>query len=100
MPMTDHSAMSVTEWANTFKILGDPSRLRLLKAIHSAGPYVSSVTELADVAELRVATASAALRAMERNGTVGSRRDGRSILYAITDERVHQLLHWTGDHHH
>lgn len=89
----------VDGWADTFKILGDPSRLRLLAAIHYAGQYVSTVTELAEASGLRVATASAALRAMERTQTVGSRRDGRSIRYAITDDHVHQLLHWIGAGH-
>lgn len=97
--MSGASTPPVDEWASTFKILGDPSRLRLLTAIHAAGQYVSSVTELAESSQLRVATASAALRAMERNKTVSSRRDGRSIHYAIADDHVHQLLHWMGSGH-
>lgn len=97
--MTDHAVMPFDEWAKTFKILGDPSRLRLLTAIHSAGQYVSTVTELAEASKLRVATASAALRAMESNQIVSSRRDGRSIRYSIADHRVHELLHWMGSNH-
>ncbi|AIT61683.1 ArsR/SmtB family transcription factor [Corynebacterium doosanense] len=97
--MADDSTLPFEDWAGTFKILGDPSRLRLLTAIHASGQYVSSVTELAEASGLRVATASAALRAMERNQTVGSRRDGRNIHYAIVDTHVHELLHWMGSGH-
>ncbi|WIM67711.1 metalloregulator ArsR/SmtB family transcription factor [Corynebacterium breve] len=87
------------EWSGTFKIMGDPTRLKLLNAIHFAGQFKLSVSELADATGVRVATTSAALRAMELNGTVTSTRDGRSILYGIADDHVHQLLHWIGSSH-
>lgn len=109
--MVDHSPTShpdlqrnldvAEEWAGTFKILGDPTRLKLLSAIHFAGPFALTVTELAEATGVRVATCSAALRAMELNGTVTSDRQGRSIHYGIADEHVHELLHWIGaDHQH
>nr|WP_076388455.1 metalloregulator ArsR/SmtB family transcription factor [Vaginimicrobium propionicum] len=85
--------------SKTFKILGDPTRLKLLTAIHFAGQYVYTVGELADAAGLRMATVSASLRAMERVGTVKSARQGRSIKYAIADDDVHNLLHWMGATH-
>lgn len=87
------------EWSPTFKIMGDDTRLKLLSSIHFAGPNVFTVTELAEATGVRVATASAALRAMEANGTVRSTREGRSIRYAIADENVHRLLHWIGTGH-
>ncbi|WP_257161720.1 ArsR/SmtB family transcription factor [Corynebacterium cystitidis] len=87
------------EWSGTFKILGDQTRLKLLSSIHFAGQFQYTVSELAEATEVRVATASAALRAMELNGTVKSQRDGRSIRYGISDENVHDLLHWIGAGH-
>lgn len=87
------------EWAPTFKILGDPTRLRLLSALHFVGPYTATVTELAGITGVRVPTASAALRAMENMGTVDSSRSGRSIRYRIVDKHVHELLHWMGSGH-
>ncbi|NLI04670.1 MAG: winged helix-turn-helix transcriptional regulator [Actinomycetaceae bacterium] len=87
------------KWSKTFKIMGDPTRLKLLSAIHYAGQHVYAVSELAEVAGIRVATASASLRAMEQNGVVESARDGRVIRYAIADDGVHRLLHWIGTTH-
>lgn len=95
----DHHLMNADEWAPTFKTLGDPTRLKLLCAIHFAGPFVATVTELAESTGVRVPTASAALRAMEHMGTVHSAREGRSIRYAIVDPRIHELLHWMGSGH-
>ena len=48
---------------------------------------------------MRVANCSAALRAMELNGTVAYRREGRSMFYAIKDENAHKLLHFMGSEH-
>lgn len=87
------------EWAGTFKTLGDPTRLKLLSAIHFAGRFAYTVSELAEATGVRIPTASAALRAMEANGTVISQRDGRSIRYGIHNEYVHELLHWIGTGH-
>ncbi|APT91974.1 hypothetical protein CPHO_02580 [Corynebacterium phocae] len=81
----------MSQWARTFKTLGCPTRLSLLMAIHQEGS--PTVTRLAEQAGVRVATASAALRAMEKMGTVESVRDGRMIHYQLADPRVHQLLH-------
>lgn len=88
------------EWSPTFKLMGDTTRLKLLIALHFAGPHQATVTELAETTGVKVATASAALRAMETSGVISSRRDGRRILYAITDEHCHDLLHWIGSGHH
>ena len=99
MTALEHNLALAHDWSGTFKIMGDPTRLKLLSAIHYAGQFASTVTELAEATDVRVATASAALRAMEQNGTVASARDGRSIHYGIADERVHHLLHWIGTSH-
>ncbi|MDK4241708.1 ArsR/SmtB family transcription factor [Corynebacterium pseudodiphtheriticum] len=86
-------------WSATFRTLGDVTRLKLLTALHFAGPYVLTVSELAETTGVRVATCSAALRAMELNGTVTSQRHGRSMFYAIKDENAHKLLHCMGSEH-
>ncbi|MGC3906922.1 ArsR/SmtB family transcription factor [Corynebacterium propinquum] len=86
-------------WCTTFRILGDVTRLKLLTALHFAGPYVLTVSELAETTGVRVATCSAALRTMELNGTVTYKREGRSMFYALKDENAHKLLHCMGSEH-
>lgn len=85
--------------SSIFKVLSDPTRLSLLYYIHYAGQHELTVSELAEAAGMRLATASAALRAMENNGTVASVREGRSHYYAIQNEEIHELLHWMGAPH-
>lgn len=87
------------EWAGTFRLLGDPTRLRLLTLLHYAGPGALTMSELAERAGVRAATASAALRLLTTAGIVTATRDGRRMRYALTDERVHRLLHHLGGTH-
>ncbi|MDN6259000.1 MAG: metalloregulator ArsR/SmtB family transcription factor [Corynebacterium sp.] len=86
-------------WAETFRLLGDPTRLRLLTVLHYEGPGTLSMSELAERAGVRTATASAALRLLTAAGIVTATRDGRMMRYALTDERVHRLLHHLGGTH-
>lgn len=91
--------VDIPGWTPVFKTLSDPTRLALLTAIHFAGPQQLTVSELSELTDTKMATASAALRAMEKTGVVHSIRDGRSIYYAIVDEQVHRVLHWIGATH-
>ncbi|SIS54008.1 transcriptional regulator, ArsR family [Corynebacterium appendicis CIP 107643] len=91
--------VNILAWTPVFKTLSDPTRLALLSAIHFAGPEQLAVSELSDLTGTKMATTSAALRAMEKTGVVRSIRDGRSIYYAIADEQVHTVLHWIGATH-
>jgi ArsR family transcriptional regulator, lead/cadmium/zinc/bismuth-responsive transcriptional repressor len=77
------------EAAEIFRLLGDPSRLRILKAL--------SVTELCvcDLATLLGASSSAVshqLRLLRAKGFVRYRRQGKMAYYALADRHVQQLL--------
>lgn len=95
----DDLFVSCDDWAESFRLLGDPTRLRLLMAMHHMGPGTLSMSELADRAGVRSATASAALRLLTAAGVVTATRDGRKRRYALTDERIHRLLHLAGGTH-
>ncbi len=77
------------ETARRFRLLGDPTRLRLLNALHDEGEL--TVSELAGRAETSVANASKQLAQLEREGVVGRERAGRSVRYRIADPTVEQL---------
>lgn len=95
----DRNLAIAETWSATFKVMGDPTRLKLLSAIHFAGQHQLTVSELAEATNLRLATTSAALRSMESAGIVSCSREGRTMRYGIADERVHRLLHEIGAGH-
>lgn len=87
------------EWSARFKLLADPTRLRLLVALHYRGPGEATVSELAQATGVRVTTASSALQRLALAGVVRATRDGRAVRYRLVDERVHGLVHHLGGTH-
>jgi DNA-binding transcriptional ArsR family regulator len=81
---------NVTSWATRFATLGDPSRLTLLLAMHTAGPI--SVSDLAVAADMNDTTVSQALRLLKSSGVVASERDGRIVRYRLVNDPIATLL--------
>ena len=75
----------------------DPTRLRLLIAIHAAPG--SSVTALASATGLTPNTVTQSLHFLRELGVVGRTRDGRLSCWALSDAAAHQLLHHLGAPH-
>lgn len=84
-----------TEIAATFKILGDPTRVKIL--------YLLSQEELCvhDLATLLGVTESAAshhLQLLRMMRLVKGRKEGRQVYYSLDDEHVLELLWACSDH--
>ena len=83
-------ADTVQAQARSFAVLGDPTRLTLLRCIQAAGPI--SVSDLAAATGFNDTTVSQALRFLRTADVVSSERDGRVIRYQLTDSLVAALL--------
>ncbi len=77
------------QFAEIAKGLGHGHRLEILELL-AQGEL--SVEALAERAGLTLANASQHLRLMRRNGLLASRRDGKHILYALSDPAVLDLV--------
>ncbi len=75
--------------ARRFALLSDPTRLRILRELHDAGE--STVSALAEAADVSVANASQHLGRLALGGVVGRRREGRTVVYRITEPAIDQL---------
>jgi ArsR family transcriptional regulator, lead/cadmium/zinc/bismuth-responsive transcriptional repressor len=82
-------ADTVTALAETFRALGDPSRVRILDVL-SHGELC--VCDLAAVLSLSQSAVSHQLRLLRGLRLVRSRRDGRMVFYALDDRHVVDLL--------
>jgi ArsR family transcriptional regulator, lead/cadmium/zinc/bismuth-responsive transcriptional repressor len=80
----------LSAWVSRFALLGDQTRLMVLLAIAEAGPI--SVTDLATATGVHDTTVSQCLRLLRATGVVQGRRDGRVVLYVLTDSEIGQLL--------
>ncbi|GAA2041600.1 metalloregulator ArsR/SmtB family transcription factor [Terrabacter terrae] len=81
---------------SVFKLLGDPTRARLLYALLEAGELC--VCDLAAATRTAETTVSQALRLLRTSSVVTGRRDGRNIYYRLSDAHVRLLLDVTRKH--
>ena len=73
-----------------FRLLGDPTRLRILSALVEGGEL--SVGAISEVVQTSQTTTSQGLRLLRDAGVVSSRRVGRTILYRLASPQVRHLL--------
>ena len=89
------SAGSVDAIALMFKLLGDPTRVRLLDALSHGERCVCDLAALAGLSESAV---SHQLRLLRGARLVRVRREGRMAYYALDDHHVIGVLHDTRKH--
>lgn len=82
--------------AEMFRLLGDPTRVRILSALLESGELcVHDVAAAADTNETKV---SQAMRLLRAAGIVRNRRDGRHVFYRLDDDHIRLLLEASRDH--
>lgn len=79
-----------------FRLLGDPTRARLLYGLLEAGELC--VCDLAATIDATETTVSQALRLLRTAGVVRARRAGRTIYYRLEDAHVRMLLDLSREH--
>jgi DNA-binding transcriptional ArsR family regulator len=81
--------------AGIFKLLGDPTRVRLVDALTHGERCVCDLASLAGLSESAV---SHQLRLLRSARLVRVRRSGRQAFYSLDDHHVVGLLHDTRKH--
>ncbi|MFN8180008.1 MAG: metalloregulator ArsR/SmtB family transcription factor [bacterium] len=84
-PMNENNLAMVAE---RFRILGDPSRLRLLQALSEGESTVADLTERCATSQANV---SKHLSILLRGGFVARRKEGLHVFYRIADASVFRL---------
>jgi DNA-binding transcriptional ArsR family regulator len=84
--LTDVDVQAVAE---TFRVLGDPTRIRILDAL---GPGELCVNDLAARIGLSESAVSHQLRLLRTMRLVRVRREGRLAYYAVDDHHILELL--------
>jgi ArsR family transcriptional regulator, lead/cadmium/zinc/bismuth-responsive transcriptional repressor len=89
-------AGELSRLTGVFKLLGDPTRVRLLYALLEAGELC--VCDLAASTGTMETTVSQALRLLRASGVVTGRRQGRNVFYRLSDAHIRMLLDVTREH--
>jgi DNA-binding transcriptional ArsR family regulator len=80
---------SIAGLAEAFKILGDPTKLRICMLLSSREMPVSAI---AGELNLSDSAASHSLRILRNLRLVKYRREGKMIYYSLDDEHVRELI--------
>jgi DNA-binding transcriptional ArsR family regulator len=86
MPRISREALE--QVAERFRVLGEPTRLRLLEAMRHGAQSVGDLVEATDAGQANV---SKHLRLLRDAGLVGRRRKGTTVFYHLADPSVLQL---------
>ena len=82
-------ARTVEALADTFRVLGDPTRVRILDALAPGELCVCDIAALVGISESAVSHQLRLLRGMR---LVRPRRAGRLVYYAVDDHHILELL--------
>jgi ArsR family transcriptional regulator, lead/cadmium/zinc/bismuth-responsive transcriptional repressor len=89
MSMPPLDAQTVDGLTEIFRVLGDPTRVRILDALSRAELCVGDLARQLDLTESAV---SHQLRLLRSARIVRCRRDGRMMFYALDDRHVLTLF--------
>ena len=81
--------------ADTFKVLGDPTRLRIVSALMR---HELCVCDLALIVGASQSTVSHSLRALRQMRLVRYRKDGKIAYYSLDDDHIARLLPLAFEH--
>lgn len=88
-------AQQLADW---FRLLGDPTRTRLLYALLEVGELC--VCDLAAAVDASGTSVSHALRLLRASGVVSNHRADRQVFYRLADDHVRLLLDLSRVHLH
>ena len=86
---------TVAAVADTFRVLGDPTRVRILDALSAGELCVCDIAALAGISESAVSHQLRLLRGMR---LVRPRRAGRQVFYSLDDQHILALLRLAATH--
>lgn len=84
-----HDERTIAELAEIFKVLSEPTRVRILQALSEEE---LCVCDIAAVVETTSSAISHQLRILRSARLVKSRKDGKMVYYSLDDEHVRNLF--------
>ena len=81
--------------ADLFKVFGDPTRVRILFALFQ---QETCVQEIANRLRMTQSAISHQLRILKQARLVSSRREGKSIFYALADDHIYTIFRQALEH--
>lgn len=88
IPCMPHEEL-LYDLADLFKVFGDTTRIKILYALMEEDLCVAHIAEKIGVTQSAV---SHQLRTLKQARLVKFKRDGKSVIYSLSDDHVHTML--------
>jgi DNA-binding transcriptional ArsR family regulator len=75
--------------SNFFKVLGDPTRIKILYALEKTELCVCDLSVVLDMTQSAV---SHQLKTLKDSDLVRSRKEGKAVFYRLADHHVHMIF--------
>ena len=85
----------IYDMAELFKVFGDSTRIKILCCLFDGERCVQDITQWVGASQSAI---SHQLLILKQSKLVRSRRQGKSILYALSDDHVKTILGMAKDH--
>ncbi|KAF1304903.1 MULTISPECIES: ArsR/SmtB family transcription factor [Enterococcus] len=95
--MDRYSLADVEKISQLFKVLSDPTRLKILMSLDEGE---RNVTSIATVVAMEQSAVSHQLKLLREKRVVKARREGKTMLYSLDDNHVIDILEQTLKHIH
>lgn len=79
----------IHDLSELFKVLGDPTRIKILCALSKGELGVSDIAALLGVTQSGI---SHQLRVLKQARLVKYRREGKAVYYSVSDDHVHTIM--------
>ena len=89
------SPVAISGVAELFRVMGDPTRCRLIFALLQ---HEMCVCDLASLLSMTKSSISHQLRKLRESGIVKCRRDGKEVYYSLDDDHVVAIVTATMAH--
>ena len=86
---------TIVEMAETFKVLGDQTRLKIVLGLSK---HELCVLDIASVVGMSESAVSHQLRLLKSLRLVKQRKDGKMVFYSLDDEHIEDLLRVASRH--
>lgn len=84
-----HAQVDVQELADLFKVLGNPTRIRIVQQLLNKEMCVTDIAEAMGMGQSAI---SHQLRVLRQARLVAFRKEGKTVYYSLNDEHVVMLL--------
>jgi ArsR family transcriptional regulator, arsenate/arsenite/antimonite-responsive transcriptional repressor len=95
--ITQTDAVTVDDAAKMLAAIGHPIRLRLFRQLVQVGPAGLPAGDIARLLDMPPSSLNFHLRALQHSGLIGSRNEGRFVIYVAHFDSMSDLLGFLTD---